>query len=76
MPKCDFNKAALLLKLLNLLHIFRTPFLKKISGWMLLDIFQSKTFTSESTSGTKWISDVDFQFIGDITKTFWAVKFT
>ena len=43
---------------------------------MLLDIFQSKTFTSESTWGTKWISDVDFQFIGDITKTFWAVKFT
>ena len=31
MPKCDFNKVALL-------HIFKTPFLKNTSGWLLLKV--------------------------------------
>ena len=51
MSKCDFNKVALQLfeitlrhgcSPVNLLHIFRTPFLKNTSGWMLLDV---KTFS-------------------------------
>ena len=38
-PKCDFNKVALRHGCsLNLLHIFRTPFLKNTSGWLLLYI--------------------------------------
>ena len=46
MPKCDFNKVALatLIEItlrhgccpVNLLHIFRTPFYKNTSGWLLL----------------------------------------
>ena len=47
MSKCDFNKVALLCNFVkialrhvyfpvNLLHIFRTPFLKNTSGWLLL----------------------------------------
>ena len=42
MPKCDFNKVALQITLrhgcspVNLLHIFRTPFPKNTSGWLLL----------------------------------------
>ena len=36
MPKCNFNKAALQLRdgcsPVNLLHIFRTPFLKNTAG--------------------------------------------
>ena len=34
MSKCDFNKVAL--QLVNLLHIFRTPFLKNTYGRLLL----------------------------------------
>ena len=43
MPKCDLNKVAKQLSELrhecysvNLLHIFRTPFPRNISGWLLL----------------------------------------
>ena len=42
MRKCDFNKAAIEITIrhgcfpVNLLHIFRTPFLKNTSGWLLL----------------------------------------
>ena len=45
MPKCDFNKVEcnfIEITLqhgcspVNLLHIFRTPFTKNISGWLLL----------------------------------------
>ena len=42
MPKCGFNKAALQITLrhgcspVNLLHIFRTPFLKSTSEGLLL----------------------------------------
>ena len=47
MPKCDFNKVALLCNFVeiavrhgcspvNLMHIFRTPFSKNISGWLVL----------------------------------------
>ena len=41
MPKCDFNKVAKQITLrhgcspVNLLHIFRTPFLKNTSEWLL-----------------------------------------
>ena len=47
MPKCDFNKAAcnfveITLRhgctTLNLLHIFRTPFTKNTSRWLLLPL--------------------------------------
>ena len=42
MPKCNFNKVALALwhrcSLVNLLHIFRTPFPKNISERLLLNI--------------------------------------
>ena len=46
MPKCDFNKVArnfIEITLqhgcspVNLLHIFRTPFSKYTSGWLLID---------------------------------------
>ena len=42
MPKCNLNKVARQKSLrhgcspVNLLHIFRTPFFKNISGWLLL----------------------------------------
>ena len=38
MPKCDFNKVAVRHRCspVNLLHIFRTPFLKNTSGRLLL----------------------------------------
>ena len=45
MPKCDFNKVALhFIEITlrhgcspeNLLHIFRTPFSRNTSGWLLL----------------------------------------
>ena len=45
MPKCDFNKVAVQFTEItlqhacspvNLLHIFRTPFLKNSSEWLLL----------------------------------------
>ena len=44
MPKCNFNKNELQFALrhgcspINLLHIFRTPFLKNTSEWVLLAI--------------------------------------
>ena len=47
MPKCDFNKVAcnfveITLRhgctTLNLLHIFRTPFTKNTSRWLLLPL--------------------------------------
>ena len=34
MPKCDFNKVA------KQLYIFKTPFLKNTSGWLLLDKYK------------------------------------
>ena len=37
MSKCDFNKVTFHgCSPVNLLHIFRTPFLNNTSGWMLL----------------------------------------
>ena len=50
MPKCDFNRVACnFIKItfshrcspVNFLHIFRTPFLKSTSGWLLLTSFES-----------------------------------
>ena len=49
MSKCDFNKVALQLyeitlrhgwSPVNLLHIFKTPFLMNTSGWLLLNHHQ------------------------------------
>ena len=41
MSKCDFNKVEITLRHgcspVNLLHVFRTPFLKNTSEWLLLD---------------------------------------
>ena len=65
MPKCDFNKVALLCNFieitlrhgcspLNFLHIFRAPFTKNTSGWLLLNdttpVFNSDTLTAKSFS--------------------------
>ena len=42
MPKCDFSKVAIEITLwhgcspINLMHIFRTPFLKNTTGRLLL----------------------------------------
>ena len=50
MPKCGFNKVAMQLYWnrnsawvfsVNLLHIFRTPFPRNTSGWLLLKIISS-----------------------------------
>ena len=42
MPKCDFNKVEITLpggcSPKNLLHIFKAPFPKNASGWLLLKI--------------------------------------
>ena len=52
MAKCDFNKVACNFieitlqhgySLVNLLHIFRTPFSKNTSGRLLLTKFQSSS---------------------------------
>ena len=40
MPKCDFNKVARhRCSPVNLLHMFRTPFLKSTSGWLLPQLY-------------------------------------
>ena len=62
MPKCDFNKFALNFVEIalrrgcspaNLLHIFRTPFYKNISGGLLLQIFVFKLRNSKGTNTFK-----------------------
>ena len=51
MPKCDFNKVAVQLAFrhgcspVNLLHIFRTPFPKNASAWLLLKMFSTGLIT-------------------------------
>ena len=48
MMKCDFNKVEIALEItlrhgcspVNLLHIFRTTFLKNTSGWLLLSFLK------------------------------------
>ena len=53
MPKCDFNKVAKQLieiavrhgcSPVNLLHIFRTPYPKNTSEWLLLPVLHSLRF--------------------------------
>ena len=52
MPKCDFNKVAKQSQItlrdgcspVNLLHNFRTPFLKNTSGWLLLNLYSIYDF--------------------------------
>ena len=59
MPKCDFNKVAIEITLrhgcspVNLLHLFRTPFPKNTSEWLLLviptyEVLHSSAFHSFS----------------------------
>ena len=52
MSKCDFNKVQIALRhgcsAVNLLHIFRTPFLKNTSGRLLLKVKKRKTFSQNS----------------------------
>ena len=54
MPKCDFNKVAsnfieIALRHgyspVDLLHIFRKPFPRNTSGWLLLDIYYKNYLT-------------------------------
>ena len=74
MPKCDFNKVAKQLYLnhtsawvfsVNLLHIFRTPFLKNTFGWLLLDhftIYDSQVFRQKCFDrGIEGITEPDWQ---------------
>ena len=52
MSKCDFNKVALQLSRVNLLHIFRTPFPRNTSGWLFLDTL----YYSRDPDGQKFYS--------------------
>ena len=52
MSKCDFSKVALQLSRVNLLHIFRTPFPRNTSGWLLLDTL----YYSRDPDGQKFYS--------------------
>ena len=52
MPKCDFNKVALRLcecSPVNLLHIFRAPFLKNASGTAASGVFYDDSFLYSRT---------------------------
>ena len=52
MPKCDFNKVAIMLwhgcSPVNLPHIFRTPFLKNTSGRLLLKYYLKNKNSNQS----------------------------
>ena len=51
-PKCDFNKVPIEITFrigcspINLLNIFRIPFPKNTSGWLLLFVSNSKRFST------------------------------
>ena len=58
MQKCDINEVSLLCNFIdivlrhgcspvNLLHIFRTPFLQNTSGWLLLLVISSECFSAQ-----------------------------
>ena len=65
MPKCDFNKVAIQTKLrhgcspVNLLYIFRTPFPRSSSGWLLLDINRPSPRHGHKYSKYKKVSQYD-----------------
>ena len=54
MPKCYFNKVEIALERgcfpVNLLHIFRKPFLQNTSGWLLLQNLMHNSISLLSTS--------------------------
>ena len=49
MSKCNFIEIALWhgFSPVNLLHIFKTPFLKNTHGWLLLELY--KTYSSQKS---------------------------
>ena len=57
MLKCDFNKVAKHgCSHVNLLHIFRTPFLKNTSGWLFLkEAFEQKFLTIMSKTFLNYV---------------------
>ena len=63
MPKCDFNNVALQLRHgsspVNLLHIFRIPFPKNTSEWLLLT-FECKLIVNNNTQ--KFLLQTGFSF--------------
>ena len=86
MPKCDFNRVALQLcnfieialrqgcSPINLLHIFRTPFLRNTSRWLLLNVgvTQKLIHIDSIPSGRSKISEVLWKkLLRKYSKTFW-----
>ena len=68
MPKCDFNKVALLCNFVeialrhgcfpvNLLHIFRTPFPKNFSRRLLLNTLREDVCTNKYASNTLYLEN-------------------
>ena len=59
MRKCDFNKVASQLKVgrspVNLLHIFRTPFFRNTSGWLLLPVLVFEKKADQEILFTKFL---------------------
>ena len=86
MPKCDFNRVALQLcnfieialrqgcSPINLLHIFRTPFLRNTSRWLPLNVgvTQKLIHIDSIPSGRSKISEVLWKkLLRKYSKTFW-----
>ena len=59
MRKCDFNKVASQLKVgrspVNLLHIFRTPFFRNTSRWLLLPVLVFEKKADQEILFTKFL---------------------
>ena len=82
MPKCDFNKVALQLYSNRIsvwvfscrfLHIFRTPFSKNTSGWLLLKKSVLKNF-AKFTGKLLW--EIATLFKKGLFHRYWAVNFS